>query len=63
MTGSSPITAPMLMIACRRIHAITPAVATRTNWSRDADQPVAGPAEQGEKTRMTSVPGSRAPRR
>ena len=35
MTGSRPMTAPMLMMAWMRIHAMTPAVATRTNWSRE----------------------------
>jgi hypothetical protein len=33
MTGSSPMTAPMLIAACSRIQPSTPPVAIRTNWS------------------------------
>ena len=33
MTGSTPMTEPMLIIAWTRIHVMTPAVATRTNGS------------------------------
>lgn len=31
MTGSNPMTAPMLIIAWKRIQAIAPAAAIRTN--------------------------------
>ena len=33
MTGSRPMTAPMLMRACTRIQVMMPAVAMRTKWS------------------------------
>lgn len=37
ITGKRPMTAPMLIIACSRIHAMIPAVAICTNESRDRD--------------------------
>ncbi len=50
MTGKSPMTAPMLMMAWPMSQAMMPAEATRTkrSWVR-ADEPVAGPGQHAEE--------------